>query len=181
MEKDLLSRRDTEDARVAGQVAEAEAKAEAAREAKKRAAEAMRRSIDAHIAHMKKSTLEGIRATQQEALADAAVFARKLALLDAQAAADAESARASAADAQRSNLAQMADKKRTAELWRAVDMTDARGADGAAKGGPGDRLFAENAAALEAAERAAGRSALPVQRLVRKLKEPPLMPNLRRM
>jgi hypothetical protein len=40
----------------------------------------------------------------------------------------------------------MADKKRTAETWRAVDMTEAREADGAAKGGPTDRLFAANAA-----------------------------------
>jgi colicin import membrane protein len=181
MEKDLLSRRDTEDARVAVQVAEAEAKAEAAREAKRRAAEAMRRSIDSHIAHMKKSTLEGIRASQAEALADAAVFAKKLALLDAQAAADADAARSRAADAQRSNLAQMADKKRTAELWRAVDMTDARAADGAAKGGPADTRFSKEAEALAASEAAAGRSTLPVQRLVRKLREPPLMPNLQRM
>ena len=181
MEKDLLSRRDTEDARVAGQVAEAEAKAEAARDAKKRAAEAMRRSIDAHIAHMKKSTLEGIRESQREALADAAVFAQKLALLDAQAEADKEAARTRAADAQHSNLAQMADKKRTAELWRAVDQTDAFNADGAAKGGPADTRFAEEAAALEAMEVAAGRSGMPVQRLVRRVKAPPLMPNLRRM
>ena len=183
MEKDLLSRRDTEDTRVAGQVAEAESKAEAARATQRAAAEAMRRSIDEHVAHMRRAALEGIRATQAEAAADKAVFLSKLSVLDEQAMSDAAAARSRAADAQRANFAQMADKKRTAELWRAVDMSDARIADGAARGGPADVRFAAEAAALEREEVAArgGRAALPVQRLVHKLKSPALIPNLRRM
>ena len=183
MAKDYLGRQNHEDARVGAQVAEAEAKTEAAAAAKRSAAEEMRRSISEHIAAQRTRAVAARRGEALEAHADHAVFEARLAQLEAQEARDAAGARARAGDTQRAQLAQMADKKRTLEAWRAVDATDAVVADGAAQGGPGDALFSAEAAALLAAEVAArgSRAAQPVLKLVHKLKNPTLMPNLRRM
>ena len=183
MAKDYLSRQSTEDARVSAQVAEAEAKTEAAAAAKRAGAEAMKRSITAHITSQRLRAVAAQRAEVAEARADHAVFGERLGQLDAQAARDAAGARARAEDTRRAQLAQMADKKRTLESWRAVDATDALAADGAARGGPLDALFNDEARALverEASARGA-RAAQPVLRLVHKLQNPALIPNLRRM
>jgi hypothetical protein len=183
MAKDYLGRQSTEDARVQTQVAEAEAKTEAAAAAKRRAAEEMKRSISEHIAAQRVRVVAARRGEAAEAEADHAVFSARLAQLEAQEARDAAGARARAEDTRRTQLAQMADKKRTLEGWRAVDATDAVVADGAAQGGPGDALFSQEAAALLAAEVAqrGSRAAQPVLKLVHKLQHPTLMPNLRRM
>ena len=183
MAKDYLSRQSSEDARVGAAVAEAEAKTTAAAAAKRAAQEAMKRGINEHIAAQRERAVAERRAAAAEAHADHAVFGERLGALDAQAARDAAGARARAQDTRRAQLAQMADKKRTLEAWRAVDATDALAADGAARGGPLDALFNDEARAL--VEREAGargaRAAQPVLRLVHKLQNPALIPNLRRM
>jgi hypothetical protein len=183
MAKDYLSRQSHEDARVEAQVAEAEAKTASAAAAKRAAAEEMQRGIAHHIASMRTRMLEERRAELAEAQRDHAVFHEKLHGLDAQEASDAAGARARAVDTRRAQLAQMADKKRTLEAWRAVDATDALAADAAAQGGPLDTFFNDAAAALVESEAAArgSRATQPVLRLVHKLKNPALIPNLRRM
>jgi hypothetical protein len=143
----------------------------------------MKRSINEHIAAQRHRMVSARRAELAEAHADHAVFSTKLAQLDAQEAGDVAGARARAVDVRRAQLAQMADKKRTLESWRAVDATEALAADSAARGGPQDVVFnAQAQALLEAEVQARGsKAAAPVLRLVHKLKNPTLMPNLRRM
>ena len=183
MAADYLGRQNHEDARVSAQVAGAEAKTEAAAAAKRAAQEGMKRSINEHIAAQRTRIVRERRAELEEAHRDHAVFADKLAQLDAQEASDAAGARARARDVQAAQLAQAADKKRTLESWRAVDATDALAADGAAQGGPQDVHFTAEAGALleRERERRGGKAAQPVLRLVHKLTNPPLIANLRRM
>ena len=178
-----MSRQNTEDARVAAQVAEEEER-EAAAIAKKKAAQlAMKNSILENIAAQKRGIVAGLKASQEEAAADNAVFLSKLSKMEAQERADYVSARERARDAQAAQLAQMADKKRTLETWRSVDATDALKADAAAQGGPLDKAFNDYADMVlqEEVAKYGSKGAQPVKRLVHKLNNKPLMANLRRM
>ncbi len=171
MEKDYLSRTSTEDARVEKEVAAAAAKTEAAAAAKKASQEAMKASIAAHMAHTRERALAAARAARDDGAADDAVFRAKLAALAEQEARDARARRARAADNKESQLAMMADKKRTLVAWGSVDASDARAADSAALGGPLDAVFVAEKDALRAqmVAKVGVRGGMAVDRLVHKL------------
>ena len=167
---------------MAAQVAEEEEREKAALAKKKAQQLEMKNSILENIASQKRRIILEAKAAQNEALEDNKVFVSKLEKLDAQQRADFIGARARAEDTKRTQLAQMADKKRTLELWRAIDATDALKADEAALGGPLDSYFNEYAASVEQEEVAkyGSKGARPVRRLVHKLTHQPLIANLQR-
>lgn len=99
---------------MAEQVAEAEEKTAAAAAAKKAAQEEMKHSINEHIAAQRNKVLREKKLELEDAHKDHAEFATKLSALDNQEHRDREGARARANDTRKAQLAQMADKKRSA-------------------------------------------------------------------
>lgn len=178
MAADYTSRVNVEDARVAREQGEAAAALDAAASRKREAAAAMRASIDAHVKARVVSAVGAERAARAEAAAEHAAFKAKLAALEESEAADAAARRGRAAELQRTHLAQMADKKRTAVLWGAVDTTDAARADAAATGGgPLEGRFRDQAAAIEERMRERGVPVRSLHRKVNALLHPPFASN----
>jgi hypothetical protein len=180
MAADYAARKDTEDTRLATEVAAAEAKAANVAAAKARAQAEMRASIDEFIRASQKKALDAIRAQIAEDARAHEEFRAKLAAAEAAEAAAAAARRAASTAFKTEWLSEAAAKKRAKEEAAAKAKAEAAAEAAAALGGPEDAEFAAAVAALEAEEAAKGHAIQPLRRMVHGVLHPPLMSNLRR-
>jgi hypothetical protein len=180
MARDCMARASNEEHRVAKDAAEAEAREQ--QEAADRAAKGAKMKADVlhHIALMRTKTVEAIMLQQEEDEREHHVFTAKLQALEEQEAADIAARRVAAKAYQTIQKAQAADKKRNVEGSMSNDKRDAVQANGMAAGGPLDAAFSNEVAKMKADEERKGHSTRPLDRLVHKMMNPPLIANLTR-
>ncbi len=116
-----------------------------------------------------------ILAKQEQEAHEQELFEQRLKALEAEEAAIAQSKREEAKRIQLLQRAQAADKKRVIEETVRRDRLAVRASDDMAAGGPVDAKFTEEAQKLLEQEAALGHPTGPLQRLVHKMLNPPLV------
>lgn len=176
MTKDYNARKNSEDTRVDKEVAQATAKAEAIAAEKARKQAEMRASIDEHIRLTQQKTLDAIRAQMKQDEIEHADFVRKLAEYEASERAIVNRRRDIATGFKNEWLNETQRKKETKARNRQQVKDETAEEDArVAIGGPADQEFAREVAKLVQEETAKGHSTQPLQRLVHKVLNPPLI------
>lgn len=180
MEADYNSRKNTEDTRLAKEVAEGEAKAAAAADEKARKQAEMRAQIDADIKATKDRTLRAIKAQMEEDAREHDLFVTKLREMEEAEARQRDARRAAATKAKEGWLAEAAAKASNKEQERLARLEQEKHEVAVAAGGEADAAFYSAAERLLEEERQKGHDVQHLMRTVYKATHRPIMPNLRR-
>jgi hypothetical protein len=140
----------------------------------------MKASIESFINASRERAIEEIRTQMAENEREHADFKRKLAEYEADERKKVEERRARATTFKKQWLNEAADKRRSKEAAAANAKAEAAKEAAASLGGPEDEEFTQQVAKLMEEERRKGHAVLPLQRLVRKVTNPPLISNMGR-
>ena len=168
MERDLLGRKNTEDARLEGEVAAADAKDRERQAQRERLGREMRESIAADIKRVKERTLKAIREQMAEDKREDELFRAKLAGMEAEEAAARVKAREFATRYKLDAMNSVAERQRAAAELRAKTIAAELEEMAKIARGDDDAGFRTACDDIRQEERAKGHSLQPFERLVYK-------------